>query len=93
VTAEHTCGDVRERRARLFSPAEVLDLIGVITDGSAYARFDEEYWDRLRDMSAAESIALGEALLASELRKVAVFPDDDHPMSLAKSLGIRPRRT
>jgi hypothetical protein len=40
-------------------------------------------------MSAEESIAIGEALLTSDLMNVAVFPDDDHPKSLAIALGIR----
>jgi len=39
-------------------------------------------------MTAEESIAIGEALLTSELMELAVFPDDDHPCTLARSLGI-----
>ncbi len=42
-------------------------------------------------MSMEESIAVGEALLTSELMDIAEFPDDDHPMSLAIALGIDPR--
>jgi len=47
-------------------------------------------WDRLRRMSPEESIALGEALLTSEIMNVAEFPDDDHPLSLAIAIEIRP---
>ena len=41
-------------------------------------------------MTIEESIALGEALLTSEIMDLAEFPDDDQPMSLAISLGIKP---
>ena len=61
----------------------------VIKDRQAYARLcEEERWDRLRAMTLDESIAVMEALLTSELMDIAVFPDDDHPMSLARSLRI-----
>lgn len=53
---------------------------------------ERDRWDRLRRMSAAESIAIGEALLTSELMLLAEFSDDDHPQSLAVSLGISPQR-
>lgn len=43
-------------------------------------------------MSMVESIALGEALLTSEVMDLAVFPDDDAPVSLAIALGLRGRR-
>lgn len=43
-------------------------------------------------MSIEETIAVGEALLTSELMDDAVFADDDHPVSLARSLGIADRR-
>jgi hypothetical protein len=43
-------------------------------------------------MSPAESIAIGEALLTSEIMLLAEFSDDDHPQSLAVSLGISPQR-
>ena len=52
------------------------------------AEFDR--WESLRRMSPEESIALGEALLTSEIMNMAEFPDDDHPRSLAIALGIRP---
>jgi hypothetical protein len=52
------------------------------------AEFDR--WESLRRMSPEESIALGEALLTSEMMNMAEFPDDDHPRSLAIALGIRP---
>jgi hypothetical protein len=61
----------------------------MITDRDAYRRLCErERWDALRVMSEDESIAVGEALLTSELMDVAVFSDDDHPLSLARSLRI-----
>ncbi len=49
---------------------------------------EQEPWDALAGMPPAESIAIGEALLTSDLMRLAVFPDDDHPRSLAGSLGI-----
>jgi hypothetical protein len=39
-------------------------------------------------MSVAESIAIGEALLTSDLMRLAVFPEHDRPRSLAIALGI-----
>lgn len=48
--------------------------------------------EALQRMSAEESIAVGEALLTSDLMRLAVHPDDDRPMSLAISLGIQPVR-
>jgi hypothetical protein len=42
-------------------------------------------------MTPEESIAVGEALLTSEIMSLAVFPDDDEPRSLAIALGIEPR--
>lgn len=50
---------------------------------------DRDRWETLRRMTAAESIAVGEALLTSDIMRVAEFPDDDQPMSLAIALGIR----
>ena len=47
----------------------------------------------MRRMTPEESIAVGEALLTSEIMKLAVFPDDDEPRSLAIALGIEPRTT
>lgn len=65
----------------------------MITDLQAYRRLSErERWDALRARSLDDSIAVLEALLTSELMDVAVFADDDHPMSLARSLGIPPDR-
>jgi hypothetical protein len=52
---------------------------------------DQERWEALRRMTAAESIAVGEALLTSEIMRLAVLPTDDHPLSLAIALGIMPR--
>ena len=45
----------------------------------------------MRRMTPEESIAVGEALLTSEIMSLAVFPDDDEPRSLAIALGIEPR--
>jgi hypothetical protein len=65
----------------------------VITDRAAFDAWCEaERWQRLADMTVEESIALGEALLTSELMDLSTFPDDDRPMSLAKALGIEGRR-
>lgn len=65
----------------------------MITDRAAYARMcEQERWDALRAMSLDDSIAVLEALLSSELEDIGVFADDDHPMSLARSLGIPPDR-
>lgn len=41
-------------------------------------------------MTVDESIAIGEALLTSEIMRLAEFPADDHPRSLALALGIPP---
>lgn len=47
---------------------------------------ERERWAALQAISIEESIAIGEALLSSELMDEAVFSDDDQPMSLAISL-------
>ena len=62
----------------------------MIRNPQAYARQSEDE-DRaaLRAMTAEESIAIGEALLTSDLMRLAQFPDDDHPRSLAIALGLR----
>lgn len=39
-------------------------------------------------MTVEESIAIGEALLTSELMRFARPPADDHPRNLAIALGI-----
>lgn len=65
----------------------------MITDRKAYARLcEKEEWETLQAMSLDDSIAALEALLTSELMDIAVFADDDHPMSLARSLGIPEER-
>jgi len=65
----------------------------MIKDRQAYAELCErERWEALRAMSIEESIGVLEALLSSELMDMAVFADDDYPMSLARSLGISPER-
>ena len=62
----------------------------MIRDLKAYRELREnEYWNTLAQQSVAESIAVGEALLTSEIMETTVFPDDDHPMTLARSLGIQ----
>jgi hypothetical protein len=64
----------------------------MIKNPEAYRRGSEaERWEALRQMSPEESIAVGEALLTSEIMQVATFPDDDHPQSLAILLGIEAR--
>jgi hypothetical protein len=52
---------------------------------------EHERWLALRQMTVEESIAVGEALLTSEIMQLARFPADDHPRSLANALGIAPR--
>jgi hypothetical protein len=65
----------------------------VITDRAAYERLCErERWDRLRTMSMDESVAVLEALLGSGLVEIAVFADDDRPMTLARSLRVPAER-
>lgn len=65
----------------------------MIKDLAAYARLcEQEHWESLRATSIDESIAILEALLTSELMDIAVFADDDRPMSLARSLGISAER-
>ena len=53
---------------------------------------EAEYWRELSHMSIDDSIRLGEELLTSEELDVRAFTDDDHPMSLARSLGIERQR-
>ena len=61
----------------------------MIRDIKAYAQIrDAEYWLELSRMSIDDSIRLGEDLLTSQIVDVRAFTDDDHPMSLARSLGI-----
>ena len=61
----------------------------MIKDAEHYARLcEDERWQALRNMSAEESIALGEALLTSEIMDLAVFDDRADPVSLAIALGI-----
>ena len=60
----------------------------MITNRVAYERWCEaERWERLQRMSIDESIALGEALLTSELMD-HVRATDDEPRSLTIALGI-----
>jgi len=48
-------------------------------------------WKLLSEMTLEESIALGEALLTSEIMDLADFSEEDHPLCLAISLGVSPR--
>jgi hypothetical protein len=64
----------------------------VIKDPAAYARLCEsEKWEALRKMSIEDAIAVGEALLTSEVMDLANFERDSAPVSLAIALGIEPR--
>ena len=64
----------------------------MIRNVDTYRRESErDRWESLRRMTPEESIAVGEALLTSEIMSLAVFPDDDEPRSLAIALGIEPR--
>ncbi|NDC64259.1 MAG: hypothetical protein EBZ59_09825 [Planctomycetia bacterium] len=64
----------------------------MISNAETYQRRDEiERSQALQGMSVADSIAVGEALLTSEIMRQAVFTDDDRPRSLAIALGIGPR--
>ena len=64
----------------------------MITNRAAYERWCEaERWERLQRMSIDETIALGEALLTSELMD-HVTSTVDAPVSLAIALGIAARR-
>lgn len=61
----------------------------MITSRDAYERLcEQERWDALARMSVGESIAVGEALLTSDLMRVAVFSERERPCSLAIALGI-----
>ena len=64
----------------------------MIRNVNAYRR-QAEYDARadLRGLTVEESIAIGEALLTSDVMRVAMFPDEDRPRSLAIALGIASR--
>jgi hypothetical protein len=49
-------------------------------------------WQELREMSAAESIAVGESLWASDLMRLATISPAQRPPSLAVALGIQQSR-
>jgi hypothetical protein len=67
---------------------------GVIKNHRRYAvQAEAERWEVLRGLTVEESIAIGEALLTSDIMRLAEFPDDDHPVSLAVALGLRPEST
>jgi hypothetical protein len=61
----------------------------MIRNEAAYRRqAEDEALAALRRLSVAESIAIGEALLTSDVMRLAVFPEHDRPRSLAIALGI-----
>ncbi len=61
----------------------------MIRNPKDYQRQEEqERFEALRRLTVDESIAIGEALLTSDLMELAEFPADDHPRSLALALGI-----
>ena len=63
----------------------------MITNPDLYRRLAErERWEALRRMTPEESIALGEALLTSEIMDFAQSSEEDRPVCLAISLGIKP---
>jgi Flp pilus assembly protein CpaB len=47
--------------------------------------------EHLRGLTVEESIAIGEALLTSDIMRLAAFTDQHQPSSLAIALGIAPR--
>ena len=64
----------------------------MIRNPKDYQRQEEqERFEALRRLTVDESIAIGEALLTSDLMELAEFPADDHPRSLALALGIAPK--
>ena len=76
-------------------PRPFLRLVSkpVIRDTVAYAELCErEERETLRRMTVDESIALGEALLTSELVLLCAAAEDDEPTSLAHALGIATAR-
>jgi len=83
-TASRSVADLKPRAHRICATLRL-----VIRDIQAYERDREaEYWQNLAQMSIEDSIALGETLLMSEMLDPRAFADDDHPLSLAISLGI-----
>ena len=75
-------------------PSEISEYdLEMIRNEAAYRRqAEQDAQADLRSMSPEESIAIGEALLTSDLMRIAVFPDEDLPRSLAIGLGIDPQR-
>ena len=81
----------QHRAVACWSWSRLVEYGTMIKNPETYRRQSEaERWEALRQMSAEESIALGEALLCSEIMRLAEFPDDDHAQSLAIGLGIKP---
>jgi hypothetical protein len=82
----------KHRKCRLPDYRATFD--NVIRNQQAYAELCEaEYWARLSRMTIKESIELGEQLSTSEAVDPSSFPNDDHPMSMDRSLGIRRKRS
>jgi hypothetical protein len=66
----------------------------MIRNPKAYQRQEEqERFEALRRLTVDESIAIGEALLTSDIMRLAESAADDHPRSLALALGITPSPT
>ena len=81
----------QHRAVACWSWSRLVEYGSMIKNPETYRRQSEaERFEALRQMSAEESIALGEALLCSEIMRLAEFPDDDHARSLAIGLGIKP---
>ncbi|MFM8707209.1 MAG: hypothetical protein ACKOHK_03765 [Planctomycetia bacterium] len=49
---------------------------------------ERERWEALQSMTVADSIAVGEALLTSEIMRYATVPADGQPLSLAFALRL-----
>jgi len=63
----------------------------MVKDAGAFEQLCEaERWEALRRMTVEESIAIGEALLTSDVMRLASFDVRSQPMSLAVALGVRP---
>lgn len=54
-------------------------------------RSEKQRWDALSRLRIDETLAIGEALLTSEIMKIARFRKRRRPMSLAIALGIEQR--
>lgn len=68
--------------------AILVSSAGDVARAAYRRRTEAEEREALGRMSVKESIAVGEALLTSDLMRLAEFLDDDAPVSLAIALGI-----